>query len=379
MIISILKLLVASIVFISILYYFFSLYCIMRFFRQKPGGGNYLPPVTVLKPLNGLEDGIFENLLSHLNQDYPSYQIIFGVNNDSDPVISVVERLRKEFPEKDVEFVISGKAIGPNLKVSNLNNMYDKAKHDVIVINDSDTKVGPDYLRRVVSELKDPSVGGTTCVYKVRNSPGLASAIGTFFVNDNFIPSALVAHTLGMNFGYGATIVIKKKVLEEIGGFPSLADYIAEDYQIGQRVIDAGYRLHVSNYVVLTALQKYNFWDQIIHLLRWVSTIRVCRPKGYFFRIFTMGTPFSILFLIISNFSSFSVALFFSHLFARYFTTLIINIKYFKEKRGLGYFFLLPLLDLAIFVIWCWGLFVHEVAWRGNTFRLREGGMVTRE
>ncbi|MFQ5957274.1 MAG: bacteriohopanetetrol glucosamine biosynthesis glycosyltransferase HpnI [Candidatus Brocadiales bacterium] len=379
MIISILKLLVVSIVSTSILYYFFSLYCTIRFFRQKPSGGNYQPPVTVLKPLNGLEDGIYENLLSHLNQDYPSYQIIFGVNNANDPVIPVVERLRKEFPEKSLDLVVSGKTIGSNLKVSNLNNMYPMARHDVIVINDSDTRVGTDYLRRVVSELKDSSVGGSTCVYKVRNSLGFASAIGAFFVNNDFMPSALVAHTLGMNFGYGATVAIKKKVLEEIGGFPSLADYIAEDYQMGQRLVDSGYKLHFSNYVVLTALQRRGFWDQVMHLLRWTSTIRVCRPKGYFFRIFTMGTPFAILFLIISNFSAFSAALFLSHFFARYFTALVISNKYLGEKMGLSYLFLQPLLDLVIFTIWCWGLFVHRVTWRGNAFRLHEGGRVTRE
>ncbi len=379
MIISIIKLLLASVVLISMLYYFFSLFCTMRFLRQKPSGGNYRPPVTVLKPLNGLEDGIYENLLSHLKQDYPSYQVIFGVNHDNDPVAPVVERLIKEFPEKDIEFVVSGEAIGPNLKVCNLNNMYAKARNEVIVINDSDTKVGPDYLRRIVSELKDPGVGGATCVYKVRNPFGLASAVETFFVNCDFLPSALVAHTLGMNFAFGATVAIKRKVLEEIDGFSPLADYIAEDYQMGQRMINAGYKLNMSNYVVLTEMQKCGFWEQILHLLRWVSTIRVCRPKGYFLRTFTMGTSFSILLLIVSSFSGFSVALFFSHLFARCLTALIINVKYLEEKSSLGHFVLLPLFDLVIFTVWCWGLFVNRVTWRGNTFDLHEGGWVTRK
>ncbi len=379
MIASATELILASIVITSMLYYFFSLLCTMLFFRQRPPGGDYLPPVTVMKPLDGLENGIYENLLSHLDQDYPSYQIIFGVHHDDDPVIPTVKRLMGEFPEKKIELVVSKEVVGPNMKVCNLNNMYSRAENDVIVINDSDTRVGPDYLRRVVSELEDPAVGAATCVYKVRNSFGLASALSTFFVNCDFLPSALVAYTLGMNFGFGVTIAIKRKALEEIDGFHSLADYIAEDYQMGQRLLNAGYKLKVSNYVVMTEMQKYGFWDQVSHLLRWVSTIRVCRPKGYFFRIFTMGMPFSILLLIVSNFSGFAVAVFFLHLFARYFTALVISVRYLEETGGLGFFLLLPLFDLVIFTVWCRGLFMNKVTWRGHTFYLHEGGSVTRQ
>lgn len=379
MITSILELLLTSIVFASILYYILSLYCTMRFFRQRPSGGDYLPSVTVLKPLNGLEDGIYENLLSHLNQDYPSYQVVFGVHHDDDPVVPVVRRLVKEFPGKKIDLVISKEIIGSNMKVCNLNNMYSKAENEVIIINDSDTRVGPDYLRRIVSELKDPDVGGATCLYKVKNPLDLVSAVEPFFVNNDFLPAALVAHALGMSFGFGATIAMKKKALEKIGGFPPLADYIAEDYQMGQRLINAGYKLNVSNYVIVTALHKCGFWDQVSHLVRWVSTIRVCRPKGYFFRIFTMGSPFAIIFMLVSGFSSLSVGLFFLHWFVRCLTAIVINVKYLEERRDIGYLLLLPVLDLITFAIWCWGLFEHKVTWGGNTYRLHEGGLVTRE
>lgn len=379
MVVFALKFLLVSIICTSILYYLFSLYCTVRFFGRSTSGGHYTPPVTVLKPLNGLEEGIHENLSSHLKQDYPDYQIIFGVNNEDDPVIPVVERLRREFPNRDIELVVSDRVIGSNLKVSNLDNMYQKAKYEVIIINDSDTRVSTNYLRRIVSELEDPGVGGVTCVYRVESSPGLISALGASFVNNDFVPSALVAHTLGMNFGYGATMAIKRKVLDKIGGFSSLADYIAEDYQMGQRLANEGYELRISDYVVLTSLQRHGFWDQVMHILRWVSTIRTCRPVGYFLRIFTMGMPFTILFLIVSSFSALSVALFLSHWFIRSLTAFIIGRKYLGEKRSLGHYLFLPVLDLIIFVIWCWGLFVQRVIWRGNTFRLQEGGRVTRE
>ncbi|MCP4365490.1 MAG: glycosyltransferase [Planctomycetes bacterium] len=379
MITSVTELFLASVVITSMLYYFFSLFCTMHFFRKKLPGGDYLPPVTVLKPLNGLENGIYENLLSHLNQDYPSFQMVFGVHHDDDPVIPTVKRLMGEFPEKKIELVVSREVVGPNMKVCNLNNMYFRAENDVIVINDSDTRVGPDYLRRIVSELEDPDVGAATCVYKVRNSSGFGAAIGAFFVNCDFLPSALVAYALGMSFGFGVTIAIKRRALEEIDAFHSLADYIAEDYQMGQRLVSAGYKLRVSNYVVLTEMQKSGFWDQVWHLLRWVSTIRVCRPKGYFFRIFTMGMPFSVLLLIVSNFSGFAITVFFSHMFARYLTAIVIDVKYLEETGDRSLLFFLPMFDLVIFVVWCCGLFMNKVTWGGHTFLLHEGGSVTRQ
>lgn len=379
MIIAVLKPLLLLIVFTSILYYFFSLYCAIRFFGRVPSDTDYLPSVTVLKPLNGVEEGIYENLLSHVKQDYPSYQIVFGVHHDDDPVIPVVERLIKEFPDCDMELVVSKDVVGPNMKVCNLNNMYVKAKNEIVIINDSDTRVGPDYLRRIANELKGPEVGGATCVYKLKNPPNFVSAIETFFVNCDFTPSAVVAHTLGMNFGFGATIAIKKGALEEIGGFSALADYIAEDYQMGERLTKAGYRLNVSNYLIDTILHEDGFWDQVSHLVRWTSTIRACRPKGYFLKTFTMGMSFSVFFLIISGFSVFSIAVFLLHWFARCFTAVVINAKCLKEKGGLGYLLFLPLLDLVIFAVWCWGLFEHKVTWRGHTFYIHKGGWVTRK
>lgn len=379
MIVSFLKPLTALIVMTSSLYYILSLLCTISFFRKRPDLGDYLPPVTVLKPLNGTESGIYENLLSHVTQDYPRYQIIFGVNNLEDPVIPVVKRLQGEFPEKDIQLVTSGKIIGYNLKVCNLNNMYEQTKYDVVVMNDSDTRVEPDYLKRVVSPLKDPKVGATTCLYKANGAFSFPSTLESLFTNIDYMPSALVARMLGFNFCFGSTIAIRKKVLEEIGGFPSLADYLAEDYIIGERVIKAGYQVHLSDYVVPNILQNWGLVDYTKHILRWVSTIKSCRPKGYFFRIFTMGTPFSIIFLVISRFSHFALALFLFHLFTRYLTALVVRVRYLKEKEGLGYFCLLPIMDLIIFFIWCWGLFKNKITWRGNTFYLIRGGKLVKD
>ncbi len=387
MLIFSLKLFFALIVVASSFYYFLSLYCTHKFFRgravKKTGGLSsgseaygFLPPATVLKPLNGVEKGLYENLLSHLQQDYPTYQVIFGVRSASDPVVPIVERLKKEFPEKDIELVVSDKTIGSNLKISNLNNMYQRAKYGIIVINDADTRVKPDYLRRVVAPFEDNRVGGTTCLYRTWDNFSFASAIEAFFINGDFLPSVLVANSLGMNFGLGATIAIRRKVLEEIGGFRPLADYLADDYEIGNKITKAGYKLHLCDYLVDVVLQEAGLMEYLRHNVRWAKTIRSCRPLGYFLRIFTRGTPFSVAFLLITDFSFWGWVLFLLHLISRILTSTIIEVVYLNSTKTLYHILLLPVKDFVTFIVWCWGFVGNKVTWGKNTFYLLEGGKI---
>lgn len=314
--------------------------------------------------------------MSHLQQDYPTYQVIFGVRNLNDPAVSVVERLKKELPEKDIELVVSDNIIGSNLKISNLNNMYQRAKYGVIVINDADTRVRPDYLKRVVAPFEDDQVGGTTCLYRTQDSFSFASAIEAFFINGDFLPSVLVANYLGMQFGLGATIAVRRKVLDEIGGFVALANYLADDYEIGNRIIRAGYKLHLCDYLVDVVLQEAGLMEYLRHNVRWARTIRSCRPSGYFLRIFTRGTPFSIAFLIITDFSTWGLALFFVHLLSRVLTSTIIEVVYLKDTKTLSHLLLLPVKDFITFIVWCWGFAGNKVVWGKNTFYLLEGGKI---
>lgn len=374
MILTFLKFFFALVVISSVFYYLLSLYCVRKFFRGGSKESSFLPPVTVLKPLNGIEKGLYENLLSHVQQDYPIYQVIFGVRNPNDPAVPVVERLKKEFPEKDIEVVISDKTIGANLKISNLNNMYQRAKYGLIVINDADTRVKPYYLKKVVAPFEDNQVGGTTCLYKTQDNFSFASAIETFFINGDFLPSVLVANFLGMNFGLGATIAVRRKVLEEIGGFPALADYLADDYEIGNRIIKAGYKLHLCYYLVEVILQEVGLIEYLRHNIRWTKTIRSCRPLGYFLRIFTRGTTFSIAFLIITGFSMWGWGLFLSHLLFRVLTSTIIEVGYLKDSMTLFHILLLPIKDLITFIVWCWGFVGNKITWGKNTYYLLEGG-----
>src|SRR6059058_5221112 len=210
-----------------------------RFLRRARRGrrAGALPPVTVLKPLKGPGVELYENLASFCRQSYPSYQIVFGVADAQDPAVAVVQRLRRDFPEHDIVLAV-GSGRGTNRKVANLEHMMPHARHDVLVMSDSDIRVGPDYLRTMVAPLADPAVGLTTCLYRGRGNFGLPSIIESLFINTDFVPNALVAHWVQpFRYAFGASIAVTREALERIGGFAAFADYLADDYQLGWAVL----------------------------------------------------------------------------------------------------------------------------------------------
>ena len=252
---------------ISIFYYILSLYCTWSFFNKKTDtDNNYMPPVTVLKPINGIENGIYENFVSYCKLDYPAYQLIFGVSDSEDPAIDIVKKVMNEFPQKDIELVISNGSIGANPKISNLNNMYKKVKHDVIVTNDSDTKVESDYLKRVVSPLSNKSTGLVTCVYRQNIINHTTSIMESISINQDFLPSVMIAQKVeGLSYAFGVTIATRRDILNEIGGFKEFSNYLAEDFHFGKKISEAGYKLCLSDYIVDVIPGKRNFIDFFIN------------------------------------------------------------------------------------------------------------------
>src|SRR5438093_9965740 len=270
---------------------FFQVAAAWRFLRRARRGKWHgtLPPVTVLKPLKGPGVELYENLASFCRQSYPSYQIVFGVADAHDPAVAVVQRLRRDFPEHDTVLAV-GSGRGTNRKVANLEHMMPHARHDVLVMSDSDIRVGADYLRTMVGPLADPAVGLTTCLYRGRGTFGLPSIIESLFINTDFVPNALVAQWVQpFRYAFGASIAVKRAALERIGGFASFADYLADDYQLGRRVADAGYRLVLLPYVVATILDSVTLRHVLRHPVRWARTYRVCQPVGWFFSVVADG------------------------------------------------------------------------------------------
>jgi len=253
-------------------------------------------PVTVIKPICGLEVELAENLRSFCNQDYGDYQILFGVRSAADPAIPVIEAIIAEFLGRDISLIISERVIGSNYKISNIANMAEQAKHDILVISDSDMRVERHYLKAVIAPFSRDDIGATTCLYSGNARGGTASTVAAMFVNDWFLPSALIP--LGFaeqKYCFGATMAVRRDALNKAGGFAALANFLADDYMLGKIVTDAGYRIALVPHVVANVMHEDSWQSVYQHELRWARTIRSVQPVGYALSAITEILPLSIL------------------------------------------------------------------------------------
>ena len=250
--------------FSSCIYYLLCLWSAARFLREgKVDQGiqeeQFSPPISILKPLKGTDPEIYESFRSHCLQDYPEYEIIFGVSDPNDPAIESVKKLQREFPDRRIQLLVCSKILGANVKVSNLAQMLAEARYDWLIVNDSDIRVEPDYLRRVTAPLADPRVGMVTCLYRGVAAAMLGSHLEGLGISTDFCPSVLVARQLegGIRFGLGSTLAFRRAELEKIGGFTSFVDYLADDYELGKRIAGLGLTVKLSDVVVETYLPSY--------------------------------------------------------------------------------------------------------------------------
>ncbi len=361
----------------AIFYYGLASYCAIDFLSQSTKvNPDFHPPISVLKPLCGLDSHTYENLASFCRQDYPDYQIIFGVQDLADPVIAVVKQIIHDFPMIDIRLVISDRTIGTNLKISNLANAADQAEHAILLISDSDIQVTSDYLINVVQPLCDDSVGVITCMYRslVHSWVAAFEALG---ISTELAPTTLVSRKLSsMNFGIGATIVIRKSVLEAIGGLRSVANYLHDDFHLGRMPFDSGYQVVLSHYVVSHGLDTASLADLIQHQTRWNRGIRVCQPWGYAGQIFTFGTVASLLFLLTTQASELSWAMLCATWFFRIATAWIVGVNVLNDRVVKKFFWLVPLSDLIRFTLWCYGFVGDRIEWRGRQLKLTRGGQL---
>ncbi len=366
----------------AVSFYCYAIYAARAFFNQPHRlNQDFHPPVSILKPICGLDGEAYENLASFCQQDYPEYQIIFAVLESEDPSIEVVQKIIHYFPDLDIQLVVGDASgdliqgtIGTNLKVSNLANAATEAKHDILLIADSDIRVGRDYLRRVIQPLQDSDVGVVTCPYRSLAQAWVAilEAIGTA---TEFHAGVLVSNQLeGIKFALGSTIVIRKEILEAIGGFPVIADYLADDFQLGYLPAQAGYKVVLSEYVVEHVLATSTLADSIKRQIRWARCIRVSRPWGYLGLIFTHGTTTSLLFLITTGGSILGWALLGITWIMRLAMAWVVGVKILKDSLAKKFLWLVPLRDLISFTFWCYSFVGNTIEWRGRRLRLTKGG-----
>jgi ceramide glucosyltransferase len=360
----------------SIGYCLAAIFAARRFFPGPPvPAPPTFPPVSILIPLCGADFRAYENYVSLIRQDYPELQIVFGVREPRDPSISLVRKLQADFPRFAIDLVVSADEIGQNPKVNNLNNMLPVAHYDILVLLDSDIRVGPDFLRTVVSELDETKGGLVTCLYRAGEAPGTASRLEAVGITAEFAPGVLVAETAsGISFAFGAAIALAKNALHVIGGFPAIADYLADDYMLGNLAHKTGLRVKLSHYIVETVLSRLSFRGFIKHQIRWARGIRACSPCGHTGSVITNATVISSLHLLSSGFSPFAWLLFLGAIVLRMSMALFVGVRCLGDRILEHNFLLVPLRDLFSFFFWCAALCGKRVEWRQEIFRLERNG-----
>ena len=320
-----------------------------------------LPPVTILKPLCGAEPETYECLRSFCDQAYPEFQVVFGVCDSNDPVLDIVYRLQREFPQRDLAVAIDRRQHGSNRKVSNLINMMPLARHEFLVLSDSDVRVQRDYLGKVVAPLHDAGVGVVTCAYRGRPRQGLWSLLGSLFINEWFMPSVRVTAMAGSrSFAFGATIAMRRQVLASIGGFASIASQLADDYRLGELTRRRGLRTVLSQVVVEVCVAELSLGDLVRHELRWLRTIRALRPVGYGFTFITFGMPVSVLGAVLTGGAAAAVGMLAITALAR----VVLHLSMREPGSSALQLALLPLRDALNLALWAWSFVTRHVHWR---------------
>jgi ceramide glucosyltransferase len=363
----------------SSIYYILCFWGAAKFLHERKATGEAcalpLPPISILKPLKGTDPEIYESFRSHCLQDYPEYELIFGVSDANDPAIESVKALQREFPDRRIQLLVSPKILGANVKVSNLAQMLEEARYDHLIVNDSDIRVEPDYLRRVSTPLADLRVGMVTCLYRGVAGATLGSRLEALGISTDFCPSVLAAWQLesGIRFGLGSTLAFRRAELEKIGGFTSFVDYLADDYELGKRIAELGLKVKLSDVVVETYLPSYSLRDFFAHQLRWARGVRDARAGGYLGLVFTFGILWASLLLASSRAALWSCGALAVTLFLRLAVALVVGQGVLRDCLVLKYAWLIPLRDLIAAAIWIVSLGGHTVTWRGDRFRLKNG------
>jgi len=334
-----------------------------------------LPPVSILKPLKGMDPKIWEAFCSHCEQDYLEFQLIFGVSDPNDPAIELVRKLQEKYPNRQIDLLVCQRDLGTNRKLSTLAQMVPAARHEILLVNDSDIRVAPDYLRRVIAPLGDSAVGMVTCLYRGIAAPTLGSRLEALGISTDFVPGVLSARLIekGLHFGLGSTLAFRRSDLQAIGGFEAVVNYLADDYELGNRVAALGKRVELSEVVVDTFLPAYSLRQFFDHQLRWARSVRGARSWSYVGLVLTFGLPWALVAVVAARGATWAWALFAVTVAARFAVGLTSALAVLGDTQALRDLFLLPVRDLIAPVVWAMGLVGNRIFWRGEVFYLKKG------
>jgi ceramide glucosyltransferase len=353
-------------------------YCVLtviaawRYKSVRPPELQWMPPISVLKPLAGADEGLEENLRSFFEQEYPEFEILFAVRTPDDPAAAVVEALRREFPEVAAELVVTGEPPYPNAKVYSLDLMMQNARHELLVMSDSDIRVTRDMLQIIAAEFQDDNLALATCPYRAVPGASPWSTLEAIGLNTEFLGGVLVARLLdGMKFAIGPTIAARKKALERIGGFDRLKDYLAEDFVMGKLVAESGAGVILSSYVIEHRIGSQTFAANLRHRLRWNRSTRRSRPWGYLGQVFTNPLPLALLLAAAEPAWARMLAV---TLLFRAATVVAVAAWILRDPLTKRMWWLVPVQDVASFLVWAGGFFGNHITWRGRTYYLEADG-----
>ncbi|CEG58999.1 bacteriohopanetetrol glucosamine biosynthesis glycosyltransferase HpnI [Legionella fallonii] len=359
----------------SSFYYIFAIYSTSRFFSlPSQSKTDFHPPISILKPVCGMESMAYENFASFCQQDYPEYQIIFGVRDADDPIVSVVNKIIADFPQKDIQLVICETSLGINPKISNLITMQKAAKYSFSLISDSDIRVGPTYLSETIQFMQDEQVGIVTCPYRSLAKTWRAK-IGA--VNDatEYMPGVFCAKQLDqIKWTLGCSVLIRETALNAIGGIQRVADYVAEDLLLGKHVTHIGYKIVLANYIVDHVIEHHSLRGIIRGKIRRDRGILTYNPWSYFSLLFTYGAALSMLLLLINHTSTIGVIVFGFVWITKLVMSWIISVKYLKDPSAKKWFWLSPLNDCISFMLWLYVFSASTIYWRGSYFKIGKDG-----
>jgi len=358
-------------------YYLIVLFSAWRFFRESSSlelGSAFTPPVSNLKPIRGLDPDAYENFASFCRQDYPEYELLFCVGSADDPAVPILEKLARDFPQRPIRTLIGVNGSGANDKVKKLDRLVSEARHEIVVISDSDVRVRPDYLRKVVTPLADPKVGAVTCLYLPVEEKGFVDTLQNIGMVSDFYPGILVAKQLdGVKFALGTTIATRRSVLERFGGYKAIENRPGDDLLVGRLIAEQGYEVKLLPYAISTVADYVSVRDLWQKRTRWLVVMRHMRPWGHLGLLLTQGLPWSVAAVAVHPTAAIAFSYLGAYLGLRCAITWIIGIRGLKYPGVWKKMPLVVVWDALAFCIWLASFGKKSIRWRDQQYYIRNG------
>jgi len=364
----------------SFAYYLVAIFAALRFFGRRDAAAlpsDFTPPISILKPIYGLDRETYQNYASLCAQDYPDYEILFCVSDEQDPAIPVIAKLASDFPDRRINLLIGSEPRGVSDKVNKLCRMAREARHEILAVSDSDVRVEPEYLRAIAAPFRNPAVGAVTCLYRGVTDGSLAANLEAIGNSTDFTAGVLVAWLFApVNFTLGATMATTKTRLAEIGGFESLVDHFSDDYELGNRIAARGHRVELSTFPVAIVYPEQTLADAFRHQLRWNVSIRFSRPAGHLGLIFTQALPLALVAAVFAPSAAWAISLLAGYLLLRGASAWVVGVYGMRDAGVRRHMELLPLRDAFAFIVWVASFFPQRIHWRGREFHVRNKRLV---